>query len=213
MPVIETINLTKFLFQIQQDYTYLPRSAIAKFVQLCDVCSVRGKRTINVKPKRAQKKASAEEPKPSSTSKTSVAASIAPPSPEDEIEIATESISSTSVETNTTSIHSKENSKENVEEPTTTTSTITSVENTTLGVPTECPLNEAEQKEDDIGKNSLPLATTSADRDSIDGSHDHVQVSVKQLLEGLTWEEMLQLYTEGANNPMVVTPTSLGNTL
>ena len=37
-----------FFSQIQQDFCYLPRLAVAKYIELCDICSTRMKKTKNI---------------------------------------------------------------------------------------------------------------------------------------------------------------------
>ena len=165
---------------------------------------------MNTKPKNAKKTTSSEEVAKPSSSENSIALNIVPPSPEDEVEIATESTSTTSVHSDATTSINSTNSKTVVESiAMQTVPLIDCREDVTTSISTESPLNEeCAANNHSLSENSLSLPNTTASSDQpIELLSDQLHTSVKQLLEGLTWEEMLQLYSE--TTPILITPTSL----
>ena len=82
-------------------------------------------------------------------------------------------------------------------------------EDVITSISTESPLNEeCAANNQSLSENSLSLPNNTASSDQpIELLSDQLHTSVKQLLEGLTWEEMLQLYSE--TTPILITPTSL----
>lgn len=234
------LTITIIFMQIQQDYTYLPRSAIAKFVQLCDVCSVRGKRVrheetcciteTHMMLADREESEEKEEDECSTSHKASKSIHILPsaPSPEGEIEITTEaSISGSSslqIESNPQILPS--GPLEDIERVKGTTQKRKEAR-AEGGIMDSLPLSQSEpnqiqhavpscnstMSEPGVGGERRREGGDEGGRDPSSDLYHQIHESVRHLLEGLTWEEMIQLYTETTDNAIIGSPNTLESVL
>ena len=226
--------------QIQQDFTYLPRSAIAKFVQLCDVCSVRGKRvrheeTCCISSSPAVLARGEEKRVEECTIQIASKSISLAPSAEGEIEIATEtSVSGSS----SLQIESQPNPQIPSQVPSPNkmktkgkASRITEKEKKAEAATEPLPLSQSEpnQRQHSVPPCSSTISEpgnqkggagcgqrdkgTEASTDPSGELYHQIHESVRHLLEGLTWEEMIQLYTETTDNAIIASPNALESIL
>lgn len=175
----------------------MPRSAIAKYVQFCDVCSVRGKRISKPREKSNKKKISKhvddieEEEEKEEHHKTTVMVLPSLPCPEGgEIEVTTESVSSSTLQ---------------IEE---STATLSQQPSSTHSLTAEKDIQpivvEPDQDEDSLDAS----IEQTEEREEVANPNNQelyqqIHESVRHLLDGLTWEEMLQVFNEATDNSIM----------
>ena len=211
-----------FPSKIQQDFAYLPRAAVAKYVQLCDICSMRGKRSnaktkVNVHVNNSNHASevpeslstlvkSSKPPSYKEEDDTScfIQETSMPPSPEEEIEI----------EITTDSLTVSRSCSEEKLEPDSPDSLILStisqsLSTDNLSITSEnsdihlkdlstTQTSESLQASTNLLQDEyacLQAPTESANTSPIELS-ESVHTSMKQLLDKVSWEDLLQLYSE-----------------